>query len=151
MYPNQFPSVHRNADIVIEEVTASNYNLFVELQYQEDLQYGNDFAEQKKILYNRQLVDHTVVQLLALYKGTPAGAVTVFISENTAEIDGLFVVEKLQKKGIGSNMQKFIMDKFPNKLIILLADGEDTPKEMYKKQNYQYCGCQYEAIKVYEK
>ena len=44
-------------------------------------------------------------------------------------------------------MQRKIMDLFPNKTIILLADGEDTPREMYQRQNYQQQGFQYEALK----
>lgn len=41
------------------------------------------------------------------------------------------------------------MDSFPKRVVVLVADGEDTPKEMYKKQNYQYYGLKYEAQKIY--
>lgn len=42
------------------------------------------------------------------------------------------------------------MESFPEKTVILVADGEDTPREMYKKQNYQYHGFRYETQKVYQ-
>ena len=90
------------------------------------------------------------MQLLALYKGTPAGAVEIIISENIAEIDNLGVDEDFQKKGIGSRLQKFVMDTFHDKTIILVADGQDTPKEMYKRQNYQYLSYHYYCQKVDE-
>jgi hypothetical protein len=41
-----------------------------------------------------------------------------------------------------------VMDRFANNTIILVADGEDTPREMYQKQNYRYLGFRYEAQKV---
>ncbi|WP_040373640.1 GNAT family N-acetyltransferase, partial [Peribacillus psychrosaccharolyticus] len=67
-----------------------------------------------------------------------------------AEIDGLTVDENFRNKGIGSKLQEFVMETFPEKLVILIADGEDTAREMYKKQNYQYHGFKYEAQKIYQ-
>ena len=87
---------------------------------------------------------------MAFYKGSPAGYVDVIISNETVEIDNLTVDEEFQKKGIGSRLQKFVMDSFPEKVVILVADGEDTPREMYKKQNYQYHGFKYEILKLYQ-
>ncbi len=88
--------------------------------------------------------------MLALYKGNPAGSVDIIIEKDTAEIDGLVVDEDFQKKGIGSRLQKFVMENFHDKTIILVADGEDTPREMYRRQNYQYHGFKYHAQKVFE-
>ena len=87
---------------------------------------------------------------MAFYKGSPAGYVDVIISNETVEIDNLTVDESFQKKGIGSRLQKFVMESFPEKIVILVADGEDTPREMYKKQNYQYHGFKYETQKIYQ-
>ncbi|WP_264196134.1 hypothetical protein [Metabacillus niabensis] len=42
------------------------------------------------------------------------------------------------------------MESFPEKIVILVADGEDAPREMYKKQNYNYHGFIYETQKVYQ-
>ncbi|MEH7307838.1 GNAT family N-acetyltransferase [Neobacillus drentensis] len=77
--------------------------------------------------------DPNIHQLLAFYKGIPAGSVEVIISKETADIDGLVVDENFQKKGKGSMLQKFVMEKYDNKTIILVADGEDTPREMYRE------------------
>jgi len=38
----------------------------------------------------------------------------------------------------GLEFQKFVMEQFSDKTIILVADGEDTPREIYRRQNYQY-------------
>ncbi|WP_066307430.1 GNAT family N-acetyltransferase [Bacillus sp. FJAT-29814] len=146
--PKHFPSVINNPDIDIQVVTNQNLEVFLDLQYQHDLTYGIEFAKQKVDLIKRQFEDQKVQQVLAFYKGSPAGYVDVIISSETAEIDNLTVDELYQKKGIGSRLQKFVMELFPEKIAILVADGEDTPREMYRKQNYQYYGFKYEALKV---
>lgn len=67
--------------------------------------------------------------MIAFYKGKAAGSVDVIIKESTAEIDGLMVHEDFQKKGIGSRLQKSVMDQFKDKTIVLVADGEDTQRK----------------------
>ncbi|MEH7252203.1 GNAT family N-acetyltransferase [Neobacillus niacini] len=146
--PNQFPYVSDDPDIEIQVVSEKNLEVFLDLQYQQDIVFGSNFAEQKVDLNKRIFKAPNFMQLLAFYKGIPAGAVEIIISENTAEIDNLGVDEDFQKKGIGSRLQKFVMDTFHDKTIILVADGQDTPKEMYKRQNYQYHSYQYYCQKV---
>ena len=147
--PNQFPLVENNPDIEIQAVTAENLETFLKLQYQQDLEFGSEFADQKVDLHKRNFNDEDILQVIAFYKGVPAGSVDVIISNETAEIDGLVVNVNYQKKGIGSRLQKFVMDTFHDKTIILVADGEDTPREMYQRQNYQYLGYKYQAQKIY--
>jgi GNAT superfamily N-acetyltransferase len=147
--PNQFPLVKENPNIEIHAVTDKNLEIFLKLQYQQDVVYGSEFASQKQELHKRNFENPNMLQLLATYKGIPAGSVDIIIAKDTAEIDGLVVDENFQKKGIGSRLQKFVMEQFFNKTIILVADGEDTPREMYRRQNYQYHGFKYQAHKVY--
>lgn len=146
--PNLFPDVKDQPDIEVQMVTKKNLKAFLALQYRQDIVFGSNFANEKVELNKRIFEKSNFMQLLALYKGTPAGAVDVIISENTAEIDNLGVDEAFQRKGIGSRLQKFVMDTFHDKTVILVADGQDTPKEMYKRQNYQYLGYQFYTQKV---
>ncbi|WP_226528723.1 GNAT family N-acetyltransferase [Metabacillus niabensis] len=148
--PKHFPEVSDNPDIDIQVVTDKSLEALLTLQYKHDVNYGSEFAGQKADLIKRQFEDQNIQQLLAFYKGTPAGYVDVIISNETAEIDNLTVDERYQNKGIGSRLQKYVMASFPEKTVILVADGEDTPREMYKKQNYQYHGFKYETQKVYQ-
>ena len=64
------------------------------------------------------------------------------------EIDSLSVHPNYQRQGIGTKIQQFVMEHYPKKTIILVADGEDTPREMYTKQGYSYVGKQYNALKT---
>ncbi|URM34694.1 GNAT family N-acetyltransferase [Cytobacillus firmus] len=148
--PADFPEVQEREEIVVENVTDETWNAYLEFQYEQDSVYGENFAEKKKAQHLRNYSDDSIQQLIAFYKGKPAGSVDVIIKERTAEIDGLMVHEDCQKKGIGSCLQKSVMDQFKDKTIILVADGEDTPKEMYRRQNYRYIGKQYNLLKVYE-
>ena len=148
--PAEFPEVQEREEIKVENVTDKTWNDYLEFQYEQDSVYGENFAEKKKAQHLRNYKDESIQQLIAFYKGKAAGSVDVIIKERTAEIDGLMVHEDFQKKGIGSSLQKSVMDQYKDKTIILVADGEDTPKEMYRRQNYRYIGKQYNLLKVYE-
>ncbi|WP_052044358.1 GNAT family N-acetyltransferase [Alkalihalobacillus alcalophilus] len=67
------------------------------------------------------------------------------------EIDNLHVDDNYQKRGIGRQLQKAVMNEFPDKTVILIADGDDTPREMYQKQGYQYLSFMYEVLKTWGK
>lgn len=147
--PSQF-TVAKNPNINVQPVTEKNLEDFLKLQYTEDLRYGENFATQKQTMLRRQFQEESDrYQILAYNKeGVPVGSVEVSEKEQTAEIDNLFVIESNQRKGIGGQLQRHVMDQFPDKTIILVADGEDTPRNMYQKQNYKFQGFQYEVLKV---
>ncbi|SET72753.1 Acetyltransferase (GNAT) domain-containing protein [Salinibacillus kushneri] len=146
--PKAFPAVEPNPDIKVLEVMDNHFEDFVELQYSQDIKNGKAFAEEKVKLNERQRRDDKYIKVIAYYEGKPAGTMNVILSDQAVEIDDLEVRDEWQRKGIGSRLQRFVMDKFPDSTIILVADGEDTPKEMYQKQNYQYQGFKYEALKI---
>ncbi|WP_438311727.1 GNAT family N-acetyltransferase [Sporosarcina sp. FA9] len=148
--PEHFPPIKNNSDIDIQVVTEKNLEILIYLRYKNDLEFGAEFAEQKVDLIKRQFEDQDIQQVLAFYRGSPAGCVDVIISDETVEIDDLTVDDSFRNKGIGSRLQKFVMESFPKKVVILVADGEDTARKMYKKQNYQYHGYKYEIQKVYQ-
>ncbi|WP_066048772.1 GNAT family N-acetyltransferase [Robertmurraya korlensis] len=148
--PNRFPPVEDHPDISVHQVTEENLEDFLSLQYQQDIPFGTNFAEQKIALYKSFFEDPIIVQLLAYYKGIPAGSVHLILSDATVEIDDFSVKADYQRKGIGTRLQKYVMEHFSDKTIILVAEGSDTPREMYQKQNYQCVGFRYEATKVYK-
>ncbi|MFD1851732.1 GNAT family N-acetyltransferase [Oceanobacillus bengalensis] len=147
--PRDFPTLEINPDIVVQSVTEDTMKGYIDLQYKIDLQFGENFAKQKVDLNKKHFKDPAILQVIAFYKGEPAGCLDVIITADTVEIDGLEVLEMFRNKGIGSRLQRFVMERFPDKRVILVADGEDTPREMYQKQNYQFLGFQYEVQKIY--
>ncbi|WP_101843554.1 GNAT family N-acetyltransferase [Halobacillus sp. Marseille-P3879] len=146
--PEEFPKIGPLSSIKIEWVNEQNFHLFLQLHYAGDLEFGQEFAGQK-IDFNRRLFNAREIEmLLAYYKGEPAGTVTIIHSGPLLEIDHLVVEERFQRKGIGARLQQQIMDRYPEKRVVLVADGEDTPRHMYRKQNYQFSGFQYEVQKI---
>ncbi len=147
--PHEFPRIEHNEDIRVQRVTKANFNQYLALQYDQDLAYGEAFANRKVDIHKENYSKDKVIQILAFYKGEPAGAVDAIVNDDTVEIDGLFTIELYRNKGIASRLQQFVMEQFKDKTVILVADGEDTPRDMYQKQNYSYLGFQYEVLKIY--
>ena len=150
IFPEQFPRIAETPLISIQRVTSQNVQTYLTFEYELDVQFGTAFAEQKQLLYKKYFHDHRILQLLAYYKGIPAGSLDVILSENTAELDNLIVLHPYRNKGVASRLQQYVMNQFADKIVILAADGYDTAREMYQKLNYQYLGYRYEVLKVYE-
>jgi ribosomal protein S18 acetylase RimI-like enzyme len=148
--PKCFPAVENNSEIDIQLVTDKTLAALLDLQYKNSIEYGEAFAKQKLALIKRQFINPAIQQLLAFYKGEPVGYLDIISTSKTIEIDDLSVNQTFQRKGIGSQLQRFVMDSFPDKIVLLMADGEDTPREMYKKQQYKNVGFKYEVQKIEE-
>lgn len=147
--PNQFPRVQENSDLTIQLVSEVNFDHYLYTKYQQDSAFGKEFANAQRDAYQQEFQDPSKLQILSYFRGNISGSLNIIIGQNIAEIDGLYVLEAYRNKGIASAMQQFIMNTFPDKTIIVLADGEDTPREMYIKQKYRYLAFQYEVQKVY--
>ncbi|MCM3757954.1 GNAT family N-acetyltransferase [Sporosarcina aquimarina] len=146
--PKDFPVTSLSSAIKVLPVTASNLEEFLHLQRTIDEQFGKEFAAQKQLQHKKNFSNPDFLQLIAYFDEEVAGSVDLIIQAQTVEIDGLHVLEKMRHKGVGSQLQRWLMDRFPNKLVVLVADGEDTPREMYQRQNYKLLGYQYEAVKT---
>lgn len=146
--PTQFSATTRAFKFNIEPVTLGNFERYLALQYWQDFSYGTEFAKQKQMDYRQRFENQTFHQVLALYEDIPVGSVDVILTDNLAEIDNLFVDASYQRRGVGVALQTYVMETFSDHVILLIADGNDTAKYMYQKQNYDYCGYQYEAIKI---
>lgn len=147
--PSHF-STGKNPAVEVRIVTEEDLADALQLNYQEDLQYGINFAQEKQGHLQRIFALEDRYFIMAYVDGVPAGFLHVIEQPAMAEIDNFFVPEAVQRKGIGSQMQQFVMEHFADKTIILVADGEDTARDMYRRQNYKYKGFQYEALKVEE-
>lgn len=146
--PQAFDMNYKLVDITVKQVTDDTLDHYLTLHYWEDYSFGDTFTEQQQIEYKRRYLSSEVTQLIAYEGKDVVGSVDVILSEGTAEIDNLFVKNTHRRRGIGSILQKSVMKRFSERLIVLAADGEDTVREMYQKQHYQYQGYRYEALYV---
>ncbi|NCU17763.1 GNAT family N-acetyltransferase [Pallidibacillus pasinlerensis] len=149
IHPNDFPSFTKNPNIVVETVKLETLDTFLQLQYNLDLEFGIEFAKGKQMIHKTNFYNENWKQVIAFYQGTPAGTLDLIVSEKTVEIDNFTLLESFRKKGIGKHMQKYVMEQYPNHTVILVAEGEGTAREMYRKQNYQFVSFQYEALIIF--
>ncbi|WP_368646024.1 GNAT family N-acetyltransferase [Alkalibacterium putridalgicola] len=137
-------------DINVSVVQADQLDAFKQLNYIEDKTVSDSFAESKQPYYDRLFKDEAVTFLLAYFQGEPAGSCIMIDSDEGLELDDLFTLEKHRLKGIASALQSFIIKEALARqtLVFLVADAEDSPKDMYKKAGFHYEGFRIGAQKV---
>lgn len=140
--PSDFSDSPDNSDVRIEVVTSDQLSVFKSINYIEDKETSTSFANAKQPFYDRLFKDESITFLLASYKNQPAGSCILIRSDWGIEIDDLFTLKEYRSKGIATAVQKFIMEEAASfgKKVFLVADAEDTPKEMYIKNGFTYEG-----------
>lgn len=136
-------------DIEVMPTDEDNIVDFLNISYEFDKKFGTDYAELKVEDNKKQFNSDNPIQVISYYKGKPAGILLMWDNEAYVELDSFTVREPMRRLGIGSQMQSFVANYAKGKSVILVADGEDTAKDMYKAQGYQYGGFQYEALKEF--
>ncbi|MCH7321997.1 GNAT family N-acetyltransferase [Solibacillus sp. MA9] len=146
--PNVFTREPICPEVTIEFVSPRTLEGYLEIHYKDALQWGESYAQARSAMLKRDYELKRTAQIVAAYNGKVVGSLDVIESANSAEIDNLFVLPAHQKKGIGTKLQQFVMKHYSEKIIILVADGDDTPREMYTKQGYSYIGKRFSALKT---
>ncbi|AWE07615.1 GNAT family N-acetyltransferase [Lysinibacillus sp. 2017] len=146
--PNVFTKEILDITVVVEFLTEHDLSGYLALHYDEEFRWGESYERDKQNMLTRNFNEHRKVQIIAKIDGQVVGSVDVIVEKETAEIDNLYVQPHYQRRGIGTKLQQFVMEQYHDKSILLVADGEDTPREMYTKQGYSYIGKQYSAIKM---
>lgn len=146
--PNIFSKASVQSDVTVSFVSDDTLEGYLAIHYEDALPWGESYARAKRAMLQKDYDLKRKAQVVAVLNGEVIGSVDVIISEQLAEIDSLYVLPAHQRKGVGTKLQQFVMQQFSDKTIILVADGEDTPREMYIKQGYTYIGKQYNALKT---
>ncbi|HHE7656875.1 TPA: GNAT family N-acetyltransferase [Staphylococcus aureus] len=134
----------RNSDVEIA------IDAYLKVAYQFSLPFGKDYADAHEEMVREHYQKDVIKRLVAYLNNEPIGVVDVIESENYIELDGFGVLEQFRHQGIGSTIQSLIGEyaiSKNHKPIILVADGEDTAKDMYAKQGYVYQSFCYQILK----
>lgn len=132
--------------LVLKEVDSSieqDYFNFNQV-FDKAIDDSGQFAAQKLNYYPWFLAENNTTAL-AVYIDDKLVAITDIIRLSHAyEIDNFQVLDDYQHQGIGSLIQQWVCDKAlaEGKMVILSADADDTPYDMYVKQGYQDQGMQ---------
>ncbi|GGI40929.1 GNAT family N-acetyltransferase [Mammaliicoccus stepanovicii] len=142
--------IKENTSIQVMETNEDNLVDYLNLSYEFDKQYGTDYAELKIEVNKAQFESESPVQVISYYNGNPSGILLIWPEEDYVELDAFSVRENLRRLGIGTKMQDYVAKYAGNRPIVLVAEGEDTAKDMYKNQGYKYSGYRYEALKEFK-
>ncbi|MCU5745192.1 GNAT family N-acetyltransferase [Staphylococcus sp. SQ8-PEA] len=146
--PDQFLSENRcDTSIEITTVNTHNLNDYLEVFRQFSLPYGKEFTEESISEIRETYLLDEKERLVAYSNGTPIGILDLIFRDNTVEIDGFGVIESMRRRGIGTAMQRYVAKVARGRTMILVADGDDTAKDMYLKQGYIYISFCYQILK----
>lgn len=134
--------------ISLKKVTAETVNDYFTVFNPLSIEFGEEYVRESnaRILKKVQQVSTPVQYYVAYDAGEPVGIVNLIETKKTIEIDGFAVRADMQKQGIGKRMQAQIGKIARERCVILVADGEDTVKDMYVKQGYTYISFKYSAL-----
>lgn len=132
----------------IKWVTHENLNDYLKVYRYFAEEYGTDYADEVIESIKREFESSSKVKRIVAYQDyEPIGSVDIIETTSTIEIDSFGVLASMRNQGIGRAMQAFIANYAEDKPIILVADGEDTAKDMYVKQGYTYISYCYQVLK----
>lgn len=144
---NELAQLPSRGDIVIKEASPENIEDYIQVNYQFALPFGEDYASENAKRIRQQYQTDIYRRLIAYQHEVPVGIVNLIEQNHILEIDGFGVLDNFQHQGIGSTIQAHIGQLAKDRAIILVADGEDTARDMYIKQGYIYQGFRYQILK----
>jgi len=152
IHPDEFVPSRTNSNTEVIQVTEKSLPVFKMINYTEDLTIDRNYAKSMEPFYKKLFALDNYLFLMAYLNDEPAGSVILIESDHYIEIDDLFVVKEYRNQGIGTEIQKSVMElaRQKQKEVILVADAEDTPKNMYEKQGYEYISYQIGAQYVFK-
>lgn len=102
---------------------------------------GEDFCHRrprrKGIVY---LSDQTLDSYIIYLNGIPVGKCDLFLYNGIAKIEDFSILPNYQHKKVGTTILKYLIDislMQGANTIYLIADEDDTPKEMYEKLGFK--------------
>ncbi|WP_199186200.1 GNAT family N-acetyltransferase [Staphylococcus shinii] len=137
----------QNHNIDVKFVTNQTLEDYIKIYRQFSEPFGLKYTEESIRVIRNQFRSENKSRIIAYDNHIPVGILDLIITEKTVEIDGFGVLEDYQRRGIGKTMQSFVADVSEDKVIILIADGEDSAKHMYIKQGYIFISYCYQILK----
>ncbi len=132
-------NIKSNRDVNIIKVDESNKDLVYKFLYEDNLQYGEAFADKDSIRHVENMLNGNAVGFIAMDNDKIIGILNTFYENDICELDYFYVIEEYQRKGIGSAIILHALDYYKKlgcNMAILVADNNDTPKDMYLKWGF---------------
>lgn len=122
----------------IEELKKLDYSKYLEFQYEIDIELGNEeWAKQnQEFLYN-DIKSDNISQIIVKSEDNIVGTVNIIEKDDYIEIDNLYVDKKYRKRGIATDLIRYVIKKFNKRSVILVADFNDTVRFMYERMGFK--------------
>lgn len=148
--PTSFKPSKGNDHVTVEIVNDQTLNAFKSFNYPSDKEYGLEFANKKRTFYDDLLENEHSRLYIATINHTVVGSLLTFESKQFIEIDDVLVHEDYRHQKIATSLQLKVMEEATekDKTVILIADGEDSVKDMYQRQGYKLHGYHIGALKT---
>lgn len=105
---------------------------------------GEDFCSRRAHLRGAVYLSGSPLNCWICYwNGIPVGNVDLFCHDGIVKIEDFAVLPDYQRRGIGTAIMKDRIDHALSgnaEMIYLVADEEDTPKEMYRRMGFEKVG-----------
>ncbi|MDO5457038.1 MAG: GNAT family N-acetyltransferase [Atopococcus tabaci] len=136
--PQDFMMSSSQPEITITSLNKNNMEDYLNLNYEADLEHGRIYAEQKQIQYQGYLKRPHIQPYLAFHNNHLVASIDLIVLKSSIEINSLYVAPKYRRQGIASALQEKAVEiaEEHKSVLILIADAEDTPIDMYEEQGY---------------
>lgn len=130
-------------DIQIVALGEEHLTAYIEMKYQDQLEYGQIYADQMKAENEAHLLENSSKVYLALDGEKIVGDVTAWFLGDYVEVDDFHVAKEYRGRGIGTALQLAAIAD--HKQVILIAEEEN--RAMYEHQGYTEVSWYWTALK----
>ena len=129
-------NIKTNYNGVIYIVDKNNIDDVSKFLYNDSLRYGEEYSKKNTKRILDLILNNNAYGFIIKDDNQIVGFIIAYIEKDICDLEDFFILDNYQRKGYGSNLFKYALDFCKNKgcnLVSLVADFEDTPKNMYEK------------------
>ncbi|EOS7734754.1 GNAT family N-acetyltransferase [Enterococcus hirae] len=131
----------------ISKVTTNTLDKFLEVKFNQDIIYGEEFANINKNFLLSLFKEGILDIFIATLNQKVIGFVNVIKHNSNIEIYDIYTLPKFRNRYVATALQQYVGKFYNDTTIVVIADYADTPKEMYAKLGYEISGSFYQAQK----
>ena len=124
----------------IKVVDESNIFDLAKYMYLTDMIFGQDYAMRNALRYIDVLLnkDSRIKYYFLYLYDKPIGYVSALKDNDILKIEDFNIFDDFQRQGYGTTLFKFVVSLYDINYIYVVADGLDTPKNMYEKWGMKF-------------
>ena len=131
--------------VLCKRVETEDFDLLEQMLFDGSKQYGEEYAR-KNAQHRLKVLQHHPDRFQCYFvyqREEVVGYLFTIIYQQWAELDDFWILPDHQKQGFGSGLLHYVLSQLKQQGIrdvFLMADKNDTPKEMYAKMKFEVAG-----------